>query len=202
MQETFILQPILINLLKGIVYQEQNPKLWTNLLEQQNAVVDYFKMIGLALFLDEAEGYAFLRQMSSEDMSVAFKTLEDSVVELPQLIVRRQLNYATSLLCVLLRKRLLEQDVSGGDSRVIVNREQIANMMKLYLPNRNNEVKTAEQIDTCINKLIDLGFLRKLKTNDKSYDVRRIIKAFVDAAWLGDLNVKLEEYRNYANNAE
>ncbi len=202
MQETFILQTILISLLKGIVYQEQNPKLWANLLEQQNAVVDYFKMIGLALFLDEAEGYAFLRQMSSENMSIAFKTEENIVIELPQLIIRRQLNYATSLLCVLLRKRLLEQDISGGDTRVILSKEQITDMMKLYLPNRNHEVKTSEHVDTCINKLIDLGFLRKLKTNDKSYDVRRIIKAFVDAAWLGDLNVKLEEYRNYANNAE
>jgi hypothetical protein len=202
MQDTFILQTILISLLRGIVYQEQNPKLWINLLEQQNAVVDYFKMIGLALFLDEAEGYAFLRQMTSTDMSVAFKVEEDVVIELPQLIIRRQLNYATSLLCVLLRKRLLEQDTSGGDTRVILSKEQITEMMKLYLPNRNHEVKTSEQVDTCINKLIDLGFLRKLKTSDKSYDVRRIIKAFVDAAWLGDLSVKLEEYRNYANNAE
>ncbi|MCC2624293.1 MAG: hypothetical protein K0R14_166 [Burkholderiales bacterium] len=200
MQDTLILQTILTYLLKGIIYKEQNPKIWNSLLEQQNAVVEYFKMIGLALFLDEAEGYAFLRQMSSEDMAILSDTGE--MPELPQLIVRRQLNYATSLLCVLLRKKLLEQDTTGGDIRVIISKEQIRNMMVLYLPNRNNETKTFEQIDACIKKLLDLGFLRKLKTNDSTYDVQRIIKAFVDAAWLGDLNAKLEEYRGYANNAE
>lgn len=195
MADLFELQAVLISLLKGVVYQEQSPQVWGNLINQQNAVIDYFKLIGLELLLDEAEGYAFLRQKNND--------VADSVEEsLPQLIVRRQLNYATSLLCVLLRKRMLEQDTSGGDLRVIVSKEQIVAMMMLYLPTKSNEVKTTEQIETCINKLIDLGFLRKLKTEGNSYEVRRIIKAFIDANWLGSLDSKLEEYRKYANNAE
>lgn len=199
MHDTFILQKILINLLKGIVYQEQNPPLWNSLIVQQSAVIEYFKMLGLELFLDEVEGYAFLCQTNSDNSDVESNGFTE---ELPQLIVRRQLSYSTSLLCVLLRKKMLEQDTSGGDLRVVIPKEQIISMMTLYLGNKNNETKAKEQIETCINKLVDLGFLRKLKNNDDSYEVRRIIKAFVDGAWLGELDTKLNEYKEYANHAK
>lgn len=201
MQETFVLQALLINLLKGVVYQENNLPLWNSLILQQNAVIEYFKMIGLELFLDEVEGYAFLRQINYDDTDSGTES-SNLTENLPQLIVRRQLNYPTSLLCVLLRKRMLEHDTSGGDLRVILTKDHIVNMMTLYLPERTNEVKTVEQIETCINKLIDLGFLRKLKSDENSYEVRRIIKAFIDAAWLSGLDGKLAEYRSYARNAE
>ena len=197
-KDTLMLQAILINLLKGVVYQEQNPQLWHNLIQQQIAVIDYFKMIGLELFLDEAEGYAFLRQRDSGILN------ENGAEagEIPQLIIRRQLNYNTSLLCVLLRKKMLEQDASGGDLRVILTKEQIVNMMLLYLPDKAHQVKTVEQIESCMGKLLELGFLRRLKNDENSYEVRRIIKAFIDATWLGSLEEKLEQYRSYANNAE
>ena len=161
-------------------------------------VIDYFKMIGLELFLDEAEGYAFLRQRDSGILN------ENGAEagEIPQLIIRRQLNYNTSLLCVLLRKKMLEQDASGGDLRVILTKEQIVNMMLLYLPDKAHQVKTVEQIESCMGKLLELGFLRRLKNDENSYEVRRIIKAFIDATWLGSLEEKLEQYRSYANNAE
>lgn len=184
------MQKVLIALLKGIIYTENTPELWSDLLNNQQAIIEYLKQIGLELFIDEVEGYAFLRQ---QDFS-------NSDIDLPQLITKRQLSYPVSLLCVLMRKQLLENDTSNGDNRVILSLEQIVELMSVYLPQKSNEHKTREQIEACINKLIELGFLRKLKNNDNHYEIKRIIKAIVDAQWLSNLDHKLEEYRQYANN--
>ncbi|HSU34734.1 MAG TPA: hypothetical protein VLJ88_03655, partial [Propionibacteriaceae bacterium] len=50
-------------------------------------------------------------------------------------------------------------------------------------------------IDANINKIIDLGFLRRLRGTDDAYEVRRIIKAFVDGQWLADFEARLADYR-------
>ena len=56
-----------------------------------------------------------------------------------------------------------------------------------------------DQIERHINKVVDLGFLRRLKSSSPSsqpsYEVRRIIKAFVDAQWLTEFDHKLDAYR-------
>ena len=50
-------------------------------------------------------------------------------------------------------------------------------------------------------KVVDLGFLRRLKPAGGSgqdrghYEVRRILKAFVDAQWLAEFDARLEVYR-------
>ena len=51
----------LIALLKGIVYNHQR-EVWENLLHHEPDIKRYFVPIGLELFLDKSEGYAFLRQ--------------------------------------------------------------------------------------------------------------------------------------------
>lgn len=100
---------------------------------------------------------------------------------------------------MLLRKKLIEQDATGGETRVILSRAQIVDMLRVFLPESSNEAKTFEQIESHIRKVIDYGFLRRLKGDEERYEVRRIIKALVDADWLGDLNQKLETYRSHAD---
>ncbi len=183
------MQRALIYLLKGIIYYDNNPEIWNELINNQYEIRGYFSQIGLDLFIDEAEGYAFLRQQN----------LEDGEIEIPQLIIKRQLSYPVSLLCVLMRKQLLENDANNGDIRPILSLEQIVEMMAVYLPLRSNEHKTREQVESYINKLIDLGFLRRLKDDSKRYEIKRIIKAMVDSEWLSNINTKLEEYAQHAN---
>lgn len=50
----------LISLLKGVVYDHQKPA-WTNLVDHEADVKKYFSTIGLELFMDKSEGYAFLK---------------------------------------------------------------------------------------------------------------------------------------------
>lgn len=179
---------MLVQLFKGVLYRDRHELLWQTLLAQQGAVRDYVAVIGLELLLDEAEGYAFLRQRDMDEDDTA----------LPRLVQRRALSYPVSLLCVLLRKRLVEQDAGGGETRVILSRQQMVEMMRVFLPEQGNEAKQIDQIGRHINKLVDYGFLRPLKGQDGQYEVRRILKALVNADWLADFDRRLEEYRSHA----
>jgi len=178
-----------IYLLQGVVYQNDHTEIWIQLLSQQAQIQDYVSVLGLQLLIDESEGYAYLRQRSSMK--------DNEEIELPRLIQKRPLSFPVSLLCVLLRKKLLEQDASGGDLRLILTEEQIVQMMQIYMPMGNNEVKTVNQIGTVINKAIELGVLRRLATDAKRFEVKRIIKALIDADWLVGLEAKLAEYKVY-----
>jgi hypothetical protein len=187
------LSPVLIHLLKGILFREQQPTLWLDLLTLQSQVLDYIKIVGLDLKIDENEGYAWLIQQSADE--------ETNEAALPRLVQRRPLSYPISLLCVLLRKKTVEADASGEQTRVIVSRQELQNAMLVFMPEKSNEAQTNEQINTTINKVVDLGFLRKLKADGEQLEIQRIIVALVDADWLASLNEKLTSYKDYANRA-
>ena len=181
------LSSVVVPLLKGVLYQEDNPGLWGSLLNLQASVRDYVVVLGLDLMLDEAEGYAFLRSRQSED--------EDGQSAIPRLVARRQLSYPVSLLLALLRKKLAEFDAGGGDTRLILSRDEVVELIRIFLPAGSNEVKLIDQVDATLNKIAELGFIRRLRGQGQMVEVRRIIKAFVDAQWLADFDERLAEYR-------
>lgn len=178
------LSAVLITLFKGVLYQDQRPELWQALLQLQAKVRDHAAVFGLELVLDEAEGYAYLRQRPADDGE-----------EVPRLVQRRQLGFAVSLLLALLRKKLAEHDAAGGDPRLILSRAQIADLVQLFLPSGTDEAKLVDRIDADINRVVELGFLRRLRGQEDQFEVRRILKAFVDAQWLNELERRLGEYR-------
>ncbi|MFT5350558.1 MAG: hypothetical protein ACI909_000631 [Planctomycetota bacterium] len=190
------LSSLLVVLLKGVLYQDVDAKRWSHLFNLQNRVRDYVAVLGLELILDEAEGYAFLRSQQDEN---ADNEGTDKGDDIPRLVPRRQLSFPVSLLLALLRKKLAEFDASGGETRLVLTRDNIVDLIRLFLPDSSNEAKLVDQIDRHINKVVELGFLRVLKSttpsSQPSYEVRRIIKAFVDAQWLAELDTKLEIYR-------
>jgi hypothetical protein len=55
-------------------------------------------------------------------------------------------------------------------------------------------VKTTRAIDAHIKKVEELGFLRRLQGDDDQFEVRRILRAFIDGQWLADLDRRLDEY--------
>ena len=193
------LSGLLVILLKGVLYQEGDPQRWAQLLNLQSRVRDYVAMLGLELIMDEAEGYAFLRSRSDEETAIESENSGDGI---PRLMQRRQLSFPVSLLLALLRKKLAEFDASGGDTRLILMRDDIVELIRVFLPDSSNEARLVDQVDRHINKVLDLGFLRRLKSTDSMqqphFEVRRIIKAFVDAQWLAGLDQKLEQYRAHA----
>jgi len=172
-------------LMKGAVYRETHDRAWSHLLQLQSRVRDHVAVLGLQVVIDEAEGYAFLRQRPDD---------EDNEQQLPRLIPRRALSFHVSLLLALLRKKLAEFDAQGGETRLMLTRAQIAEMLRVFMPATSNEARLLDRIDEHIGKAEQLGFLRQAKNGEQVYEVRRILKAFVDGQWLADLDAKLAEY--------
>ena len=181
------LSAVVVPLLKGVIYQEDNPGLWSSLLNLQPRVRDYVAVLGLELILDEAEGYVFLRAKPEPE--------DEQAVKLPRLVARRQLSFPVSLLLALLRKKLAEFDASGGETRLILSRDDVTELIRIFLPAGSNETRFIDQIDSHLNKIIELGFVRRLRGQEQVFEVRRILKAFVDAQWLAEFDARLAEYR-------
>ena len=191
------LPSVVIPLLRGVLYQESDSALWSTLLELQARVRDYVAVLGLDLMIDEAEGYAFLRSRpdAGEEPAPGTRT--------SRLVARRPLSFHVSLILALLRKKLAELDAGGGDTRLVLSRDEIVEMVRVFLPESTNEARVVERIDTHLNRIVDLGFLRRMKADAgapalearTSFEVRRILKAFVDAEWLAELDARLAAYR-------
>ena len=74
-------------------------------------------------------------------------------------------------------------------------------MLRLFLKESTNEVRVIDQIDSYLQKLVDYGLIRRLKSNENLYEVRPVLRALVDAQWLNTMTENLEAYRSYAGNA-
>jgi hypothetical protein len=175
---------VVTSLMKGPIYRDQHEKVWRHLLGLRAQVSDYVNVVGLQVVLDEAEGYAFLRSRPDDEG-------EDAP---PRLIARRALSFPVSILLALLRKRLAEFDTDNADTRLVLARADVVEMMRTFLPAGRNEARLVDEIDAHLGKVVDLGFLRKLPGSEQTFEVRRILKAFVDAQWLAGFDEGLARY--------
>lgn len=187
------LTPVLVHLLKGVLYREQHAQVWHDMERLEAGVMDYFRLVGLDLMIDQAEGFAYLRQAQLD---------EDSGI--PRLIQRRPLGYYLSVLCVLLRKKMVEADAggSGAGSRVVVTQEQIFELMRVFFPHRTNEASTDQQIEAQINKAVDMDVIHPLDSTPPAYEVRPILKALVTADWLQNLDEAIKAYKEHGNRTD
>lgn len=174
----------IIHLMRGVVYREQDEPTWIALGRSAPAIRDHFARIGVDVVVDETEGYAYLQCRPEADG-------EDP---LPRLVSRRTLTYNLSLLLVLLRKRLVEFETSGNEGKLVLGRDQIVEMLRLFLAESTNEARVVDQVDTTIRRAAEFGFLRQLRGRVDQWEVRRILKAYVDAQTLSDFAGKLAEY--------
>jgi hypothetical protein len=177
---------VVTHLIKGVVYRDSHEQVWQHLVQLVPRVSDYVATMGLAVVVDEAEGYAFLRSKPDDP--------DDDSPPIPRLIARHALSFHTSLMLALLRKKLAEFDATDGGFRLILSRDQIVDMMTMFMATSNNEARTVDMIDRTIGKVVELGFLRRLPKQDDQLEVRRVLKAFVDGQWLSDFDARLAEY--------
>jgi Domain of unknown function (DUF4194) len=175
---------VLIQLFKGPLYRDTHEKLWDPMLKLRAPVSDHVAVLGLQVEIDESEGYAFLRT----------RPVAGDTAEMPRLVARRTLSFHVSVLLALLRKRLAEFDASSADARLVLGRDQIIEMMRLFLPESSNDARLVDNIDAHINKIVELGFVRRLRGDAEQFEVRRILKAFVDGQWLNEFDARLDDY--------
>jgi hypothetical protein len=199
------LGPLVIPLLKGVLYRSPDENRWLALLRREGELRDYVRVLGLEVIVDEAEGYAFLRTPPSADDADTGTGTGGAAGDdaLPRLMSRRRLTYGVSLLLALLRKRLAEADAQGGDDRLVLTRTEIADLVTVFLTSSTNEAKVADRVEKDIAKIVELGFLQPIgsrtrRGEEPSYEVRRVLKAFVDAQWMSEFAERLAEYRAVA----
>lgn len=178
------LSPLVIQLLKGPLYRDTHDTLWEPLLRERAQVADYVAVLGLRVEVDETDGFAYLASLPDDT----------DTPTLPRLIKRHKLPFHTSMLLALLRKRLAEFDADSTEGQLVVTTEQLTEMMRLYLPDATNEVKVRRDIDVNISRVKDLGFLRQLRGTSDQFEVRPILRAFVDGQFLADLDGELNRY--------
>ena len=178
----------IIELMRGVVYREQAEDSWATLNRHGGLVRDHFGSLGVDVVVDETEGYAYLRTQEEED----------GEEPLPRLVKRRSLTYNVSLLLVLLRKRLVEFETTGSEGKLVLSRDTIVEMLRVFLADSSNEARVVDRVDSTLKQVADLGFLRPLRGQPHQWEVRRILKAYVDAQTLADYAGKLREYADAA----
>lgn len=171
----------LVSLLKGIVERDQHPQAWQAIIDSRTGVNDYLAVLNLRLHLDDADGFAFVRQIVYDDEAPT-----------PQLVIRRPLSYRASLLLVLLRKRLLEHDARSGEPRLIIGADDILDLMRVYMADSTDETRLNRGVETAINKAVELGLLSKLPKSEGNFEVKRAIKAFIDADFVAGYLEKMQ----------
>ena len=174
----------IIDLMRGVVYRESQEDVWAALDRHGAAVRDHFATIGVGVIVDDTEGYAYLQSQEPDD----------DADPLPRLVRRRSLTYNVSLLLVLLRKRLVEFETTGGEGKLVLSRDQIVEMLRVFFAESTNEARVMDRVDQTVKQVADLGFVRPLRGQPNLWEVRRVLKAYVDAQILADFAGKLREY--------
>src|SRR5690606_10390935 len=80
------LSQLMVHLLKGVLYRDDDERLWASLLRLQARVREQSAVLLLDLVLDEAEGHAFLKSRPDPDEA-------SGTPRLPRLVARRPLSY-------------------------------------------------------------------------------------------------------------
>jgi hypothetical protein len=165
-------------LLVAPVYHE-DISLWETLRAERDHISHYFRQIGQELVIDEAEGYAFLRQE-----------------RVPRIGRRQVLGYTATLLLVCLREELARFDASPGDStRLVRTKQQLRELVGQFLRESNNQVRDLRTVDGAIKRLEELGFLRTLgAAESETFEIMRILKARFGPSELESVKDRLKRH--------
>jgi len=157
----------LAQLFVGPVYIEDTQD-WETVRAERDYIARYFRQIGQVLIIDEAEGYAFIRQIES-----------DGEERVPRIGRRQTLGYTATILLVCLREELASFDAAPGDStRLVLTRQQLRALVLQFLRETNNQIRDMRAVDSAIRRVEELGFLRTIGTAESdTLEVMRILKA-------------------------
>jgi hypothetical protein len=171
-------------LLVAPVYHE-DISLWETLRAERDHISHYFRQIGQELVIDEAEGYAFLRQIEP-----------DGEERVPRIGRRQVLGYTATLLLVCLREELARFDASPGDStRLVRTKQQLRELVGQFLRESNNQVRDLRTVDGAIKRLEELSFLRTLgAAESETFEIMRILKARFGPSELESVKDRLKRH--------
>ncbi len=174
-----------VRLLKGPVESSDNNS-WEDILNYQTEINKYLSHIGIELIVKRDEGFAYIKQIVDD---------EDKTIGL---IPRQQLGFELSVILIILRQMLEDFDSNIDElyaTERYVSPEELKERIEIFLPERFNRVKLLNEIDSYINRIVSLGYLKVIKRdNVNTYQIHRIIKEKVTLDKLQEFKNKLEEY--------
>jgi hypothetical protein len=175
-----------VRLLQGVVYLDDGP-VWGVICSNRSRLDEYFARIGLALVVDETEGFAFLRQFDEDE-------LEEGYDALPKLFRKSRLSYDATLLCVLLRDELRQFEEEEFDNqRCVVKTTDLFELWKAFFSIGSDEVKLMKGLRAAIGDLEELKFVRRFSDEPEEWEIRRILKARVPVTKLECLLDQLQK---------
>ena len=176
---------------KAIVYLlrktvEKSSPVWNDILLYQSEIQEYLSVIGLELIIKKDEGFAFVKQVVYDDSTM-------------NLVTRRLLGFEVSIVVIVLRQLLEDYDSNPTETQSldrIITANEIKDEVRLFLPENYNKVKLEKDLDTYIQRVVELGYLKEVKRNgdDVRYKIHRIIKEKVTIEDLDLFKKKIEEY--------
>jgi len=189
--------PVVLKLLQNPLFSDEAAA-WNLMLTYITPVQEYFARIGLEVRIHEEDGFAYLHQPAIEDE-------EGQSIALPRLTRRDRLTYYTTLLCVILREWLDQFESTHLDAgKCTITDDQLREQLRPFLPARTDERALLRRMDSAIERLIELGFLKHMPNTEKPayYEVRRILKAKIDAEKLAEIKEKLANYGTAESESE
>jgi hypothetical protein len=180
--------PALIRLLQGAVYADDR-EIWDLVIRYESPITAYFARMGVQLYLNEGDGFAYLTQPDTEEES-------ESASALPRLTRRQKLTYSTTLILVLLREALNQFDSTNiENNKLRISYDELLSMLRPFYRLREDERALLRQMNSDINNVVELGFLKKLEIDGQSqYLVRPILKARVPSDVLAQIKTQLEQH--------
>jgi len=158
----------LATLLRGPLHAEDAPTVWRSIGTLSGQLREHLEILGMRLIVDDVEQFAYLR------------TLDELPEGMPRLARRHAMTFGATVLLILLRQQLTTAESDGETPRLIVTTTQMTEWMRPYRRDGGGE----ERINGDINTLLKLGYLRRLRESEDTFEVRRIVKAIVTADWL------------------
>lgn len=178
---TQVYSSALIQLFKGPLLQRDHAARWAELLTHLADIRSYVAVLGLELYLDQADGYAFLRQQRSEEQDET----------LPKLGRRLSYSYWETVLAVILRRRLHELDASGDQVRLVLNQDELLQSLQTFWPADADEARLRKDCLTAIEHFEKKHrLLRRLPNGE--LEVERLLRALFDAQNLSELEERLK----------
>ncbi len=175
-----------VRLLKGTVNKKDS--IWGDIILYKKEIADYINIIGLELIIQEEDGYAFVKQFIIDE--------DDNTLGL---VNRRSIGFEVSVVLVILRQMLEEFEsnpVEIQSTTKYILKEDLKAEIERFLPKKYNTVQFLKELDSHINKIVDLKYLKEVSENDEEpkYIIHKIIKDKVSLDVLNDFKNKLEAY--------
>ena len=163
-----------VKLLQGVVEFEDG-RAWNLVLANHSHLEQYFARLGLQLIVDESEGFAYLRQFAEVSLPAGYEAI-------PKLFRVTRLSFGQTLLSVILRDTLRRfEDEDTRDDRCVVDESDLLDQWKGFFGAQGDDVRLQRELQSCLRKLEDLGFVRPFGEEPPAWEVRRIIKARLTA---------------------